>query len=145
MLIPFLVIDGIAPLLATDPLILGGQVLSQGVLSGVVALICYGAAVARLGASRAAVFSALAPALAALIAIPVLGEIPTVLTVVGIGLAVVGVALGSGAVKLGSSGAAFRTVLVHLRSSCGNPRSRETGWRMTNSTAPLATASTTSR
>lgn len=99
--LPFAIADGIEPLLATDPEILAGQVLSQGILSGVVALVCYGGAVARLGASRAAVLTAFAPALAALIAVPVLGEIPTSLTVAGMVLAVLGIALGSGVLKFG--------------------------------------------
>jgi drug/metabolite transporter (DMT)-like permease len=68
------------------------------VLSGVVALACYGAAVSRLGASRASVLSALPPALAALIAIPVLGEMPTPVAFLGIVLAALGVALASGVV-----------------------------------------------
>lgn len=99
ILVPFAIADGIGPLLVADPMILAGQVLSQGILSGVVALVCYGGAVARLGASRAAVLTAFAPALAALIAIPVLGEIPTSLTIAGMVLAVLGIALGSGVLK----------------------------------------------
>jgi drug/metabolite transporter (DMT)-like permease len=43
------------------------------------------------------VFTALPPAFAALLAIPVLGEIPTLATWVGVVLAVGGVALASGA------------------------------------------------
>jgi drug/metabolite transporter (DMT)-like permease len=81
--------------------VFAGQLVSQFVLSGVVALVCYGAAVRMLGSSRAAIFSALAPALAALIAVPWLGEVPTALTIAGIVLAVAGVALGSGAVGFG--------------------------------------------
>ena len=70
-------------------------------LSGILALVSYGASVRLLGSSRAAIFSALAPALAALIAIPVLGEIPSGLTVAGIVLVVIGVALASGAARFG--------------------------------------------
>ena len=100
-LLPFAVAEGPAALLAASPAILLGQVISQGVLSGIVALTCYGAAVRSLGASRAALLAALPPALAALLAVPILGEVPTPPTVVGVGLAVVGVALGSGVVRLG--------------------------------------------
>ncbi len=100
VLLPFAIfVDGPA-ILAADPRILAGQVLSQGILSGVVALVCYGAAVARLGASRAVVITALAPPLAALIAVPVLGEVPGIPAIAGIIAAVAGVVLASGAVKL---------------------------------------------
>ncbi len=98
MLVPLAAFEGLEPVFAAGPLVVAGQIFSQGVLSGVVALACYGAAVARLGASRAAVLSALPPALAALIAIPVLGEIPTPVAFIGIVLAALGVGLASGAV-----------------------------------------------
>ncbi len=58
-------------------------------------MAAYGAAVRRLGASRAAAFSALVPVLAALLGIPVLGEMPAPATVGGIAA---GVVLASGAV-----------------------------------------------
>jgi drug/metabolite transporter (DMT)-like permease len=76
---------------------LGLQSLSQGVLSGIVALLAYGIAVQRLGAPRAAVFISLTPAIAALIAIPVLGEWPDAATALGIAAVTIGVALASGA------------------------------------------------
>jgi len=99
--LPFALAEGLSPAAALGLVMAGEQVLSQGVLSGVVALVCYGAAITRLGATRAAVFTALPPALAAVIAIPVLGEIPTPLTSAGIVLAVAGVALASVAGKGG--------------------------------------------
>jgi drug/metabolite transporter (DMT)-like permease len=101
MFLPFALLQGPAWVLALDWTVLGTQFLSQSILSGLVAVVTFGAAVNRLGASRAAIFSALSPALAALIAIPVLGEIPKPLTAFGIVLAVAGVALGSGAVRFG--------------------------------------------
>lgn len=76
---------------------LGLQSLSQGVLSGIVALLAYGIAVRRLGAPRAAVFISLTPVIAALVAIPVLGERPDAATTVGIVAVSLGVALASGA------------------------------------------------
>lgn len=100
-LLPFAIVSSPAPLIHAEPLILGWQLLSQAVLSGILALVSYGASVRLLGSSRAAIFSALAPALAALIAIPVLGEIPSGLTVAGIVLVVIGVALASGAARFG--------------------------------------------
>jgi len=60
-------------------------------------IACYGLAVRHLGASRAALIAALPPAFATLLAIPILGETPTPLALLGVALAVVGVALASGA------------------------------------------------
>ncbi|MBB3021001.1 drug/metabolite transporter (DMT)-like permease [Microvirga lupini] len=75
------------------------QALLQGLLSGVAGIILYGMAIDRLGASRAAAVSPLAIVLAALIAIPVLGEIPSPAAWVGIILATSGVVLASGIVS----------------------------------------------
>ncbi|MBI3517292.1 MAG: DMT family transporter [Proteobacteria bacterium] len=52
------------------------QAIVQGVLTVVVSQYLYGQAVTILGASRAASFAALAPAMAAMMAIPLLGEWP---------------------------------------------------------------------
>lgn len=73
------------------------QTLVQGVLSGVVATILFAVAILRLGASRAAAFAALLPALVAILAIPVLGEIPDALALIGVVAASFGVAFASGA------------------------------------------------
>lgn len=73
------------------------QALVQGVLSGIVATILFAIAILELGASRAAAFAALIPVLVALLAYPVLGEIPTLLTIMGIFATSAGVALASGA------------------------------------------------
>jgi drug/metabolite transporter (DMT)-like permease len=72
------------------------QAVLQGFLSGVAGIILYGMAVDRLGASRAAAVSPLAIVMAALIAIPVLGEIPDAASIIGITLATLGVVLASG-------------------------------------------------
>ncbi|NBJ12944.1 DMT family transporter [Microvirga arsenatis] len=96
ILLPF----GGAPLLhALDhgldrPVVL--QALLQGFLSGVAGIILYGIAIDRLGASRAAAVSPLSIVLAALLAIPVLGEIPSAAAWIGIVLATLGVVLASG-------------------------------------------------
>jgi drug/metabolite transporter (DMT)-like permease len=73
------------------------QAVIQGVLSGILGLIGYGIAVNRIGSSRAAAFAALAPGMAALIAIPVLGEWPDAAAIAGIAATSVGVVLASGA------------------------------------------------
>ena len=81
--------DGLA-----GPLVL--QALLQGFVAGVAGIVLYGIAIDRLGASRAAAISPLAIVLAALLAIPVLGEIPDAAAMIGITLATLGVVLASG-------------------------------------------------
>lgn len=73
------------------------QLVVQGLLSGVVALVAFGIAIERLGSSRAAAFTGLVPALAALIAVPVLGEHPDMAAMIGVVATGFGVALASGA------------------------------------------------
>lgn len=75
------------------------QSLVQGVLSGIVALIAYNTAIARIGASRAAAFVALVPACVALLAIPVLGEVPDLAAWFGVVVTGLGVVLASGAIS----------------------------------------------
>ncbi|MBA1155211.1 DMT family transporter [Microvirga mediterraneensis] len=72
------------------------QAIVQGFFSGVVGIVLYGLAIDYLGASRAAAVSPLSIVLAAVIAVPLLGEIPDAAALVGITLASVGVALASG-------------------------------------------------
>ena len=72
------------------------QALYQGVLTAAVSLALYGHAIRLLGASNAAAFVALGPTMAALIAIPVLGEWPTSVAWVAIAIIAVGVYLASG-------------------------------------------------
>src|SRR5690606_10733299 len=72
------------------------QATYQGLLTTVISLILYGRAVAILGAAGGAAFGALVPALAALLAIPVLGEVPSVADWVGIASISLGVYLASG-------------------------------------------------
>lgn len=63
-------------LLSLPPGTVAVQTLVQGGLSGLVAIVAYGIAVRRLGATPAAAFSALVPALAALGGMVLLGEVP---------------------------------------------------------------------
>ncbi|MDQ0316138.1 DMT family transporter [Amorphus orientalis] len=99
MTLPVALWTGVGPLLShpRDEILI--QLFVQGVSSGLIALVGYGIAVSRLGGSRAAAFSSLAPALAALIAIPALGEIPAPIVAVGVAVTVAGVALSSGALR----------------------------------------------
>jgi len=55
------------------------QGLYQGVLVGVVALLAYNRAIALLGATGAAAFTSLVPVLTTLLAVPLLGEWPSLL------------------------------------------------------------------
>jgi len=72
------------------------QALVQGVLTAIVALLLYGRMVSILGATGGAAFVALTPAMTALLAIPVLGEWPSVIDWIAIALISVGVYLVSG-------------------------------------------------
>jgi drug/metabolite transporter (DMT)-like permease len=75
------------------------QVLAQGLGAGLVAVLAYSRAAALLGSGRAAFFGALVPGAASLLAIPVLGEVPTTLQVVGIVAVVTGLLIAFGAVR----------------------------------------------
>lgn len=75
------------------------QLLAQGVGAGLVAVLAFSRAVALLGPGRAGFFGALVPGAASMLAIPVLGEVPTMLQVLGIVAVVVGLLLAFGAVR----------------------------------------------
>ncbi|MGY6635309.1 MAG: DMT family transporter [Alkalilacustris sp.] len=72
------------------------QAIYQGLLATVVSLTLFGRAVAILGASSGAAFGALVPAMAALLAIPTLGEMPSAFDWAGIVAISFGVYLASG-------------------------------------------------
>lgn len=72
----YLLFTGGARLLAAAPAVLWTEVLVQGLIAGAGTLYTYAKMVSLLGPSRAAVFPALAPGLAALMAWPVLGHVP---------------------------------------------------------------------
>lgn len=75
------------------------QAIIQGLGSGLIALVLYNIGIARLGASRAAAFVALVPALATLVAIPLLKEIPDAASIIGVVTTGLGVLLASGVVN----------------------------------------------
>lgn len=70
--------------------------LFQGVLSTMVALYFYAKAVSILGTARGASFAALVPGFAALFAIPILGEWPSLIDWLGIAAVTLGVYLAGG-------------------------------------------------
>lgn len=77
-------------LLAADPGVLAVEVLVQGVIAGAGTLYTYSRMVALLGPSRAAVFPALAPGIAALLAWPVLGHLPQSTEWIGLAIVMAG-------------------------------------------------------
>ena len=72
------------------------QGLTQGLLSGTLSTIAYNWIVILLGAGRAVLFPALVPGVAILFGIPILGEWPTLIQLLGLAFAMIGllVALG---------------------------------------------------
>jgi drug/metabolite transporter (DMT)-like permease len=96
----YLAFIGVGRLAGIAPTMLVAQVLVQGVLSGVVAVIAYTRAVQLLGPARAAIFPALVPAIAILIGIPVTGEIPTVPQMIGLAAVTLGLCVTMGLVRI---------------------------------------------
>jgi drug/metabolite transporter (DMT)-like permease len=87
-------------LAAAGPGMLVLQVVFQGLGAGLVAVLAFSRAAAILGSGRAAFFGAMVPGAAALLAIPVLGEVPTLLQVLGIVAVVAGLLVAFGAVRM---------------------------------------------
>lgn len=77
-------------LVLADPFVFWTEVLVQGVIAGAGTLYTYSKMVSLLGPSRAAVFPALAPGLAALMAWPVLGHVPAPMETMGLLLVMTG-------------------------------------------------------
>jgi drug/metabolite transporter (DMT)-like permease len=89
----YLVSVGIDRLLAVAPTVLWTEVIVQGLIAGAGTLYTYSKMVALLGPARAAVFPALAPGIAAFLAWPVLGHVPTGIEAAGLLMAVTGLLL----------------------------------------------------
>ncbi len=83
-------------LLAAAPAEVAGQAVFQGLFAAVLALICYSRAVAQLGVGGGAVFATLVPAIAVLLAWPLLGEVPGAGDLAGAGLVTAGMATALG-------------------------------------------------
>ena len=86
----YFALTGGASLVLAEPSVFWVEVLVQGVIAGAGTLYTYSKMVSLLGPSRAAVFPALAPGLAALMAWPVLGHVPAPLETVGLVLVMTG-------------------------------------------------------
>lgn len=80
----YLALEGTARLAAASTNVLWTEVLVQGAIAGAGTLFTYATMVRLLGPARAAVFPALAPGLAALMAWPVLSHMPTVAETAGL-------------------------------------------------------------
>lgn len=72
------------------------QAIFQGAVATVLSLFLYGKAVTILGGSAGAAFGALVPALSALLAIPILHEMPSTVDWLGVAAVSLGVYLASG-------------------------------------------------
>lgn len=97
---PYLVLADLSRLANAGVGMLTVQLLAQGLGAGLVAVLAYSRAAALLGSGRAAFFGAMVPGAASLLAIPVLGEVPTTLQVLGIGSVVTGLLIAFGAARL---------------------------------------------
>jgi drug/metabolite transporter (DMT)-like permease len=84
---------GLLPILQAGPAVVVQQAIVMGILSGVVALFAFGRAVEHLGPGRAALFPALAPAIAILAGIPLTGEIPNAIQITGLAILSLGLLL----------------------------------------------------
>jgi drug/metabolite transporter (DMT)-like permease len=104
--------------------------LVQGIGVGVVAALAYTVAVRSLGAGRAAAFGSLSPVVTALLALPLLGEVPPVSELVGLAVIVLGVVVANAAPRAVPAGAA-------------PPRRRPSPIRPAPSRAPSRTPSPT--
>ncbi|MGL6291725.1 MAG: EamA family transporter, partial [Silanimonas sp.] len=72
------------------------QVIVQGVLSGIVAVLCFTRAAELIGAGRAAVFPAMVPAAAIVLGIPLAGEWPNGWQLGGLALVSAGLLIAIG-------------------------------------------------
>lgn len=75
------------------------QIIYQGPLTGIVALLAYNRSIPLLGPARASAFTALLPLTTLLLAIPVLGEWPSLTDTAGAVLAAIGVLLATGVIR----------------------------------------------
>lgn len=89
----YLILRGTEVILSVPVSVLAVQVLVQGLLSGVIAMIAYAKAVSLLGAARASTFPALVPGFALLIGIPLVNELPTGIQIGGLALVAIGLAV----------------------------------------------------
>lgn len=81
---------GLERLLSTQSTVLWTELLVQGLIAGTGTLYTYSKMVSLLGPARAAIFPALAPGIAALLAWPVLEHVPTGTELIGLVVSIAG-------------------------------------------------------
>lgn len=86
----FLVFSDTARLAALPLATLVTQVVVQGLLSGVVAVLAFALSVRLLGSARAGLFPALVPGATLLVGLPITGHVPTLTEWTGVALAMLG-------------------------------------------------------
>ena len=101
LLLPVMLLAGPTSLHQAPVAVLATQALFQGLFAAVLALLFYSRAVARLGAGRGAVFAALVPGVAMLLAVALLGEQPGRLELLGLALVSLGMPAGLGLIGQG--------------------------------------------
>jgi drug/metabolite transporter (DMT)-like permease len=110
LLLPLLMIFGAPRLLSAPWTDVALQAVGQGVLAGLLGLVVYTVAIARLGAARASLSAALVPLMTAVGAAWLLHEPLTAATLMAVALVVPGIALAAGAF-------ATRTASLHSRTT----------------------------
>lgn len=96
----YLVVVGLSKFAALPWEYLLAQILIQGALAGVAAMLCYTRAVQLLGAGRASIFPAMVPVAAIIIGIPLAGEFPTGLQFAGLAVVTMGMLIALGVVRV---------------------------------------------
>jgi drug/metabolite transporter (DMT)-like permease len=103
IVVPWHLWSGPSTLRQVAPAELLWQILWQGVLIGCIALIALNCAIARLGAGRASALVALVPVLSAVLALVVLGEVPSTVEIAAFIAISAGVSIGAAAGKFSPS------------------------------------------
>jgi drug/metabolite transporter (DMT)-like permease len=90
------------------------QVIAQGILQGVIGLTAYSHAIRVLGVSRAVLFPAAVPAISVVIGIPIAGEWPTSIQIVGLIVVTIGLVAAIGRLRLPRRSAAISANILPL-------------------------------
>lgn len=94
--LPMYVLFSAPQLMTVPPLDILFQALFQGLIAAIIALLCYTRSLAILGVGKGALFAALVPGVAIVLAIPILGEYPTPLVITGLGIVTLGMTVALG-------------------------------------------------